>query len=199
MEPFNTTGVTLATHNSRFLSVVHTIISQNANNPLYYNANSLTPTLCVPFFRCCWKAVSKIRTLLYVIPTVLRGMVTDVHAALLKLVLGLRMANGQVASLRTCQRMRIPHTSFLRKSSVPQIKVCISHTTWSSSRHSSLLNNRIPLHKTKESLVEGLVDLEGSVPKSSIVPSLKPVVHYAKQVSMVGLDFFICYICHLHI
>ena len=43
--------------------------------------------------------------------------------------------------------------------------------------------------------MEGLVDLEGSAPKSSLVPSLKPVVHYAKQVSMMGLDFF--YLLHL--
>ena len=96
------------------------------------------------------------------------------------------MANGQVTSLLTCQRMRIPHTAFLRKSSIPRIKVVYP------TLHDLLTTVQLthPPTQKKELLVEGLVDLTGAVPESSPVPSLKPLVHYATQVTIMFLDYF---------
>ena len=101
-----------------------------------------------------WKARRKYRLLNFMLLTQLRGMVPEVHRALLKFVWAQRRLDGQHPSYETALSLRIlPGSRYVRKDI---------------------------LEVVNRDLILGLVLLEGAFPKSHLKPGVKHFVHYPR-------------------
>ena len=98
--------------------------------------------------------------MLVLLPTVLSGFVPAVHRALLTLVYGLRLLDGQVVSFKEATRLGVePGSHVLKKSSIEYAGALV---------------------------ILGLVMLEGSFPISHLNPALHHLAHYPRMVARVG-------------
>ncbi len=101
-----------------------------------------------------WKSRRKYRLLNFMLLTQLRGMVPEVHRALLMFVWGLRQLDGQLHSYEKAMLLGIlPGSRSIRK-----------HI----------------LKRVKRDLILGLVLIEGAFPKSHLKPGVKHFVHYPR-------------------
>ena len=101
-----------------------------------------------------WKSRRKYRLLYFILLTQLRGMVPEVHKALLLFVWALRQLDGQHHSYEMAMLLGIlPGSRSVRKDSLDAVK---------------------------RPLVLGLVLIEGSFPKGHLKPGMKHFVHYPR-------------------
>ena len=107
------------------------------------------------------KCKHKMYILLVLLPTLLRGFVPAVHRALLTLVYGLRILDGQVFSAAEADDLGV--------------------TVGSHSVKKSLISFGRTL------VILGLVLLEGSFPISHLNPALHHIVHYPDMVALIGI------------
>ena len=108
----------------------------------------------------CPKCKDKSYIFLVLLPTLLRGFVPSVHRAILTLVYGLRLLDGQVVSAAEAEEIGVMAGSHVLK------KTAIPHAG--------------------ELVVLGLVLLEGSFPIAHLNPALHHLVHYPHMVTRVG-------------
>ena len=97
---------------------------------------------------------------LVLLPTLLHGFVPAVHRAILTLVYGLRLLDGQVISVAEAEDIGVTLGSHVLK------KTVVAHA--------------------KRLVILGLVMLEGSFPISFLNPALHHLVHYPDMVSLIG-------------
>ena len=97
---------------------------------------------------------------LVLLPTLLHGFVPAVHRAILTLVFGLRLLDGQVVSAAEAVDIGVTLGSHVLK------KTVVAHA--------------------KRLIILGLVMLEGSFPISHLNPCLHHLVHYADMVARIG-------------
>ena len=97
---------------------------------------------------------------LVLLPTLLHGFVPSVHRAILTLVYGLRLLDGQVVSVAEAGELGVTVGSHVLK------KTVITHA------------GRL--------LILGLVMLEGSFPVAQLNPALHHLVHYPDMVLRLG-------------
>lgn len=86
-------------------------------------------TTRISFWRdtvCTWKMSQRLLALLVVIPTCLRDYVPPVHRAILKIVWGLRILDGDVCSLNECERRGIvPGCPCLERTDIAKAHILI--------------------------------------------------------------------------
>ena len=157
----------------------------NLHNINLHNINLFAQLLCDRYVRAIWwphhmdklcnktesfwtksytkhapKCKHKMYILLVLLPTLLRGFVPTFHRALLTLVYGLRLLDGQVISALEARNRGVTLGSHVLKRS------SIAHA--------------------RTVLILGLVMIEGSFPISHLNPALHHLVHYADMVALVG-------------
>ena len=106
------------------------------------------------------KCKEKSYIFLVLLPTLLYGFVPAVHRAILTLVYGLRLLDGQVFSIFEATKLGITFGSHALKKTV--------------------------IADAKRLIILGLVMLEGSFPISHLNPALHHLVHYADMAALIG-------------
>ena len=106
------------------------------------------------------KCIHKAYIFIVLLPSLLTGFVSSVHRALLTLVYGLRLLDGQFVSYKEATILGVEAGSHVLKKS--------------------------SLRYAGELVTLGLVMLEGSFPIAHLNPALHHVVHYPHMVSRVG-------------
>ena len=129
------------------------------------------------------KTAEKLLALLVVLPTVLRHYIRPLRRGICFLVLALRMLEGQVHSYNECIRLGVePRSRCLDKRLLPTIRLggVVGVVLWTTHKYDIL-------DVYRKMLIEALAMIEGSIPPSTLKPSLHCVGHYPDHALVYGL------------